>query len=121
MTNGVLAGDYNIKMDIVDMSTGNSVSSGNGFTSVDGLVSLEPQQAANTSWINPYNGWEDGKTYNLSFYAELADGTPSGNTHYYHITFEDDIDVAILSGPTDANRLKTVREDLQNNLLNPVK
>ncbi|MBI31481.1 MAG: hypothetical protein CMB72_02635 [Euryarchaeota archaeon] len=113
MTNGVLAGDYNIKMDIVDMSTGNSVSSGSGFTSVDGLISLEPQQAANTSWINPYNGWEDGKTYNLSFYAELADGTISGNTHYYHITFEDNIDVAILSGPTDANRLKTVREDLQ--------
>jgi len=114
MTNGVLAGDYNVKMDIVDVSTGNSVSTGgSGFTSVDGTISLEPQQAANTSWINPYNGWEDGKTYNVSFFAELAsDGSISGNTHYYHITFEDDIDVAILSGPTDANRLKTVREDL---------
>ena len=112
MNNGVLAGDYNIKMDIVDMSTGNSVP-GAPFTSVDNLISLEPQQAANTSWINAYNGWEDGKTYNITFYAELADGTPSGNTHFYHITFEDEIDVAILSGPTDQNRLKTVREDLQ--------
>ena len=112
MNNGVLAGDYNIKMDIVDMSTGNSVP-GAPFTSVDNLISLEPQQAANTSWINAYNGWEDGKTYNITFYAELADGTPSGNTHFYHITFEDEIDVAILSGPTDQNRLKTVREDIQ--------
>ncbi len=112
LDNGVLAGDYNIKMSVVDTSTNTPVT-GSPFNSESGLISLTPHERTNVSWIAPFNGWQDGTVYNLSFFAELADGTPSGNTHYFNILFEDNIDVAILSAPTDQDRLKTVREDLE--------
>ena len=69
-----------------------------------------------TSQIGPrhYNGWYDGHQYNISFYAILTeDGEPSGNDRFFEIEFFDTVDVAILSNPTDQNRLQRVKQDLE--------
>jgi hypothetical protein len=108
LSNGVLEGDYNIYMDIVN-SQGTTVSS---VTSVNSPISLEPHQNTDATF-QPYNGWADGETYNIQFYAELVDGTASGNMRNFTITFADSVDVAILSNPTDQNRLQSVKEDMQ--------
>ena len=51
--------------------------------------------------------------YNISFFASLLEtGESSGNERYFPIVFEDQIDVAILSSPTDQNRLQRVKADL---------
>ena len=56
----------------------------------------------------------DGHTYNISFYGILTeDNEPSGNDRYFEIQFYDNIDVAILSNPTDQNRLQSVKKDLE--------
>ena len=41
------------------------------------------------------------------------DGESSGNDRYFEIEFFDNVDVAILSNPTDQNRLQRVKEDLE--------
>ena len=40
------------------------------------------------------------------------DGNSSGNERFFEIKFDDQIDVAILSNPTDQNRLQQVKNDL---------
>jgi hypothetical protein len=60
--------------------------------------------------FTPWNGWMDGHKYNVSFDAELANGNPSGNVRYFHATFADHIDVAILSD--SSTRTSTIKEDL---------
>ena len=58
------------------------------------------------------NFWESGRAYNLSWDAKLvSDDSENGNKRYFDITFIDDIDVAILSNPTDQNRLQRVKSD----------
>jgi len=108
LSNGVLAGDYNIYMDIVD-SSGTTVSSVISTNSPITMASHENTDAT----FQPYNGWSDGETYNIQFYAKLTDGTASGNMRNFTITFADSVDVAILSNPTDQNRLQSVKEDLE--------
>ena len=108
LSNGVLAGDYNIYLDIVD-SSGTTVSSTTSTNSPITLVSHENSQAT----FQPFNGWVDGETYDLRFYAQLVDGTASGNQQNFTMTFASTVDVAILSNPTDQNRLQSVKMDLQ--------
>ena len=113
LVNGVLEGDYNIRLKVTDMATGSVVFN---EASAESPVTLTPHQRSSASWaaVAPASGWMDGSTYNFSFYAELAsDGTNSGNTWDFVITMADSVDVAILSNPTDQNRLKRVKEDLQ--------
>lgn len=109
--NGVLAGDYNFFMEIVDTSSGQelkaSVAANNGQS-----LPLQPHERVNVSYT-PWNNWEDGHTYNVSFRAELANGNPSGNVRYFQSTMMEDIDVAILSDATDLGRLEKVKEDLE--------
>ncbi|MBS71649.1 MAG: hypothetical protein CMO20_01665 [Thermoplasmata archaeon] len=108
LSNGVLEGNYNIYLDIVD-SSGNVVSS---TTSTNSPILLESHEDADASF-QPFNGWQDGESYELRFYAQLVDGTPSGNQQNFSITFADTVDVAILSNPTDQSRLEGVKQDLQ--------
>ena len=107
LSNGVLAGDYNIYLDIVD-SSGATVSSS---TSTNSPITLGSHKKSNATF-QPYTGWQDGETYDLRFYAKLTDGTSSGNQRNFTITFADRVDVAILSNPTDQNRLQSVKQDL---------
>ena len=108
LSNGVLAGDYNIYLDVVD-SLGSTVSSTTSTNSPITLSSHENSEAT----FQPYSGWQDGETYAMRFYAKLIDGTPSGNEQNFTISFADSVDVAILSNPTDQNRLESVKQDMQ--------
>ena len=60
--------------------------------------------------FTPWNGYQDGHTYNISYRAELEDGTSSGTPRYFHATFANNIDIAILSDKTDGT--SRIVEDL---------
>jgi len=111
MINGVLDGDYNIKLKITDTATGTTVFD---ETSDEGVISLVSHERGSASWASvvPGSGWVDGHTYNMTFYAVQTDGAESGNSRYFTITMADSVDVAILSNPTDQGRLERVKEDL---------
>ena len=111
LLNGVIAGEYEITMKVVDLDTGQTVYEED---SDNGPFNLEPHARAQANWTNPYNSWYDSHTYNISFYGILTeDSEPSGNDRYFEIQFYDNIDVAILSNPTDQNRLQSVKKDLE--------
>jgi len=98
--NGVLPGDYIFNMDIFDM-TDNSIAHS---TTAGPSQPLDRQEVVDVTFT-PWNGWDDGHKYNISFSAELANGNPSGNVRYFHAAFADTIDVAIL-GPTITTKIK---------------
>jgi hypothetical protein len=104
-TNGVLAGDYIFNMDIFDMTSGSMAHT----TTAGPAQSLESQQLIDVTFT-PWNGWQDGHKYNISINAELSDGTSSGNVRYFHATFAEMVDVAILSDTS--TRTTTIKEDL---------
>ena len=105
VTNGVLAGDYVFNMNIEDLTTGSIAHT----TTAGPQQSLDAHQRV-TAQFTPWNGWQDGHQYNISFSAELANGNPSGNVRYFIATFESSIDVAIL-GDTSA-RTTAIKQDL---------
>ncbi|MCS5535472.1 MAG: hypothetical protein NZ802_06425, partial [Candidatus Poseidoniales archaeon] len=112
LVNGVLEGDYNIKLMVTDLDSGSIIYD---ESSAESPMTLSPHQRSQASWaaVAPASGWTDGGNYNFSFYAELAsDGSNSGNAWDFSITMSDSVDVAILSNPTDQNRLSRVKEDL---------
>ena len=114
LINGVLDGDYNIKLTVTDTSTGSVVYD---ETSDEGQMSLIAHERNTATWaaVSPSggNGWTDGTEYHFRFHAELVDdGTSSGNTWDFNITMVDDVDVAILTGHNDQQRLTNVIEDL---------
>jgi hypothetical protein len=104
-TNGVLQGEYTFHMSVVDLADGLQVHT---TTSGPSQV-IGPHERVSISF-NPWNGWQDGQEYNISYYATLSDGSSSGNVRYFHAGFADSIDVAILSG--DTTRTATIKEDL---------
>tara|TARA_B110000444_G_scaffold260947_1_gene310087 strand:+ start:7486 stop:14046 length:6561 start_codon:yes stop_codon:yes gene_type:complete len=111
LLNGVIAGDYILTMSIVDITNGNTVYQQNAD---NGPFTLDPHSRATANWSSPYSEWIGGHTYNISFSATLgSDGEKSGNDRYFEILFMDDIDVLILSNPTDQNRLQRVKQDLE--------
>ena len=110
MLNGVIEGVYEVTMKIVDEDTGQTVYE---ESSDNGPFGLDPHQRGQANWSAPYDQWFGGHTYNISFFASLVEtGEFSGNERYFPIVFEDQIDVAILSSPTDQNRLQRVKADL---------
>jgi len=114
LINGVLDGDYNIKLTVTDTTTGSVVYDS---TSDEGQMSLVAHERSTATWasVEPADGtgWNDGTEYHFRFHAELvADGTNSGNTWDFNITMVEDVDVAILTGHNDQQRLTNVIEDL---------
>ena len=104
LLNGVIAGEYEVSMKIVDMTTGQTVYE---QPADNGPFDLDPHARDFATWTAPYNGWYDGHEYNISFYAILPeDGEPSGNDRFFEIEFFDTVDVVILSHPTDQHRLQ---------------
>ena len=114
LLNGVIEGEYGLSMSIVDLDTSQEVYTASAD---NGPFVLQPHDRAFANWSQPYNNWVDGHTYNISFSADVTkeDGTiePSGNVRFFIITFHDQIDVAVLSNPTDQNRLQRVKADLE--------
>ncbi len=104
-TNGVLAGDYVFNMNIYDMTTGSQAHT----TTAGPAQSLDSHQMIDVTFT-PWNGWLDGHEYNISFDAELSNGNPSGNLRYFHATFAETINVAILSDTSP--RTSAIKEDL---------
>ena len=119
--NGVIEGVYEVTMTVVDTTTGQTVWQAN---SDNGPFDLVPHQRTFANWSigsnvevgsnGMFNSWEDSRKYNLSWAAKLvSDDSDNGNVRFFEITFMDDIDVAILSNPTDQNRLQRVKSDLE--------
>ena len=104
-TNGVLAGDYTFNMNIYDETTQTMAHT----TTAGPSQTLDSHQRIEVTFT-PCNGWMDGHAYNISFDAELANGNPSGNVRYFHATFADNVDVAILSDTSV--RTTAIKEDL---------
>ncbi|RJU85739.1 MAG: VCBS repeat-containing protein [Candidatus Poseidoniales archaeon] len=104
-TNGVLAGDYVFYMEVTDMADGSQAH----IVDSGPAVTLQSQQKTSVSFT-PWNGWMDGATYNISFYGLLADGSETGNERYFHATFADQVDVAILSDTS--SRTTAIKQDL---------
>ena len=104
-TNGVLQGDYTFHMTVVDEADGSTVHS----TTAGPSQTLSAHERTSVSFT-PWNGWMDGHSYNISYHATLPDGSTSGNVRYFHASFADQIDVAILSG--DSTRVSAIKEDL---------
>ena len=114
MLNGVIEGTYDVMMKIFDEDTGQIVYE---ESAENGPFVLDPHQRSQANWTNPYGDSNDPwfeNTYNISFYATIIEtGESSGNERFFTITFQDHIDVAILSDPTDQSRLQRVKSDLQ--------
>ena len=104
-TNGVLPGEYVFNMNIDDMTTGSQA-----HTMTAGPAKALGSHEVSNVTFTPWNGWLDGHEYNISFDAELVNGNPSGNVRYFHATFADHVDVAILSDTS--TRTSTIKEDL---------
>ena len=111
LLNGVIAGEHELMMKVVDMDSGQTVYE---QSADNGPFNLDPHARDFANWSTPYSGWYDGHEYNISFYAILTeDGEQSGNDRYFEIEFNNNVDVAILSNPTDQNRLQRVKQDLE--------
>ena len=104
-TNGVLQGDYTFHMTVVDEADGSQVHT----TTAGPSVTLGAHERTTVSFT-PWNGWMDGHSYNISYHATLPDGSTSGNVRYFHATFADHVDIAILSG--DSTRVSAIKEDM---------
>lgn len=110
LLNGVIEAEYQLTMKIVDLETGQTVFEEN---SDNGPFDLVPHERSWANWTAPYSNWYDSHKYNISFFATFTDdGNSSGNERFFEIEFYDQIDVAILSNPTDQNRLQQVKKDL---------
>ena len=112
LLNGVIEGSYDVRMIIEHIESGDIVYN---QSSDNGTFELDPHQRAVAHWESPYSNWIDSNKYNISFIAILIDEfewTQSGNERFFEISFYDHIDVAILSNPTDQNRLQRVKSDL---------
>ena len=104
-TNGVLGGDYVFFMDVHDMADGSLAHQ----VTAGAARPLESQERTQVSFT-PWNGWMDGHTYNISFYAQLADGSDTGNVRFFHASFANTVDVAILSDTSV--RTAAIKQDL---------
>ena len=104
-TNGVLGGDYIFYMEVTDMADGSQAH----LVDSGPAVSLQSQERTDVTFT-PWNGWLDGHTYNISFYGRLSDGSETGNVRYFHASFADRVDVAILSDTS--SRTSAIKEDL---------
>ena len=109
-TNGVLEGEYDFYMTVYDVTNGeeNQVEVLNQTSGQPRI--LEPHERI-TVTFTPWNGFQDGKSYNITYFATLSDtGEVSGNVRNFKATFSDTIDVAILGDVS--SRVKKIKMDL---------
>ena len=89
--NADVAEQYTFIMSIVNSSNNTQVHSA---TRTITMASYDVVDVTFTPW----NGWMDDETYNISFSAvRTNDNSNVGNVRYFHATFKDTVDVAILS------------------------
>ena len=109
-TNGVLEGEYDFYMTVYDLTNGeeNQVEVFNQTSGQSRI--LEPHERITVTYT-PWNGYQDGKSYNITYFATLADtGEMSGNVRSFRATFSNEIDVAILGD--DSSRIQKIKMDL---------
>ena len=100
--NGDIPEEYTFRMSIVDLSNNNQV-----HLATKTITMAQYGMAVVT--FTPWNGWSDGSSYNISFSAiRTNDNSDVGNTRFFHATFEDTVDVAILS----SSLTREIKEDL---------
>ena len=84
---------YNFHIDITDDSTGIIVDS-------DTYSMTMAANDYDTITFTTWNGWVNGSSYTITFHATRSDGSSVGNTRYFSATFQDQVDIAILSEST---------------------
>ena len=84
---------YNFHIDITDDSTGIIVDS-------DTYSMTMAANDYDTITFSTWNGWVNGTSYTITFHATRSDGSSVGNTRYFSATFQDRVDIAILSEST---------------------
>ncbi len=109
--NGVLEGEYDFYMTVYDMTNGVE----NQFVVLNQTGGqsrmLEPLERITVTYT-PWNGFQDGKTYNITYFSILANtGAVSGNLLSFKAKFSDRIDVAILA-QDDSVRADNIKQDL---------
>ena len=93
---------HTFRMSVVDLSDNSQVHS------TTTTITMAAYDVADVTFT-PWNGWNDGASYNISFSAvRTNDNSNVGNTRYFHATFEDTIDVAILS----SSSTPAIKQDL---------
>ncbi len=89
--NANVAEEYEFRMSVEDLSNNVQVHTNTR------TILMAAYDVADVTFT-PWNGWSDGGTYNISFSAvRTNDNSNVGNVRYFHATFEDTVDVAILS------------------------
>gem|GEM_PF-892558 len=100
--NADVAEEYTFKMRVVDTSNNAEVHS------TTRTITMVQYDVADVTFT-PWNGWMDGGTYNISFSAvRTNDNSNVGNVRYFHATFKDTVDVAILS----SSSTPAIKQDL---------
>ena len=110
--NGVLTGEYVFTMNVEDITDPANPTTAHTTTygTTSNPIVLEPQERTELIFT-PWTGYADGRTYNISYSATIAaTGDSSGNVRYFHVTFADAVDIAILSEST--TRTSTIKQDL---------
>ena len=110
--NGVLTGEYVFTMNVEDITDPANPTTAHTTTygTTSNPITLEPQERTDLTFAG-WTGYQDGRTYNISYSATIAaTGESSGNVRYFHATFADLVDVAILSEST--TRTSTIKQDL---------
>ncbi|MEE2666532.1 MAG: VCBS repeat-containing protein [Candidatus Thermoplasmatota archaeon] len=110
--NGVLTGEYVFTMNVEDITdpANPTMAHTTTYGTTSNPITLEPQERTDLTFAG-WTGYQDGRTYNISYSATIAaTGESSGNVRYFHATFADLVDVAILSEST--TRTSTIKQDL---------
>ena len=88
--NGPVQEDFIFHQEISEDSTGNIVD-------LDTTSITLAANAGDTITFSPWNNWVNGSSYTITYYATLTDGSSVGNSRYFTATFQNQIDIAILS------------------------
>ena len=91
--NGPVQEDFIFYQEISEDSTGNIVD-------LDTTSITLAANAGDTITFSPWNNWVNGSSYTITYYATLTDGSSVGNSRYFTATFQNQIDIAILSDYT---------------------
>lgn len=109
--NGVLEAAYDFYMTIEDVTDPENVILKYNVTSTLGTTVLEPREQINNVGFTPWNEWDSGHTYSITFFTINSDDNEvSGNSLTFEATFMDEIDIAILSNPS--SRVDNIIRDI---------
>ncbi|MGB0726464.1 MAG: hypothetical protein ACPGQO_06720, partial [Candidatus Poseidoniaceae archaeon] len=86
--NGVLTGEYVFTMNVEDITDPANPTTAHTTTygTTSNPITLDPQERTDLTFAG-WTGYQDGRTYNISYSATIAaTGDSSGNVRYFHAT-----------------------------------